>query len=100
VKEGERKEDENKSKAKNEEEEEEEEEEEGGKCPISLEILPHDITQSVQWTCCGNGMHKHCDNVLHSMHMKMDRSCLLCRAKTPTSSHEESFNQLRPWVHG
>ena len=40
-------------------------------------------------------MHKHCMDDLVSM--KMDGSCPLCRAKTPTSAME-SFKQVRPWV--
>jgi TPR repeat protein len=73
----------------------EKEEEEGDECPICLEILPKDATQFVRWSCCGNGMHMHCDKDLHSM--KMDGTCPLCRAKTP-SSHEEIVKQLHPWV--
>jgi TPR repeat protein len=71
------------------------EEEEGDECPICLENLPKDTTKFVRWTCCGNGMHIHCDKDLASM--KMDGSCPLCRAKTP-SSDEEVVKQLRPWV--
>jgi len=71
------------------------EEEEGDECPICLEILPKDATRFVRWTCCGNGMHKHCDKDLESM--EMDGTCPLCRAKTPTSD-EEQIKYLRPWV--
>ena len=69
--------------------------EEGDECPICLEVLPKDVSQFVRWTCCGNGMHKHCDKDLASM--KMDGTCPLCRAKTPTSD-EEAVKYLRPWV--
>ncbi len=60
-----------------------------------LDELPTDITQFVRWTCCGKGMHNHCNEDLHSM--KMGGNCPLCRAKTPTSD-EEHIAQLRPWV--
>jgi TPR repeat protein len=91
--EGERKEDE-KTKPK-QEKEEEEEEEEGDECPICLENLPKDTTKFNRWTCCGNGIHKHCFKDMKSM--KMAGTCPLCRAKTPTSD-EEHIKQLRPWV--
>ena len=71
------------------------EKEEGDCCSICLDELPTDATKFVRWTCCGNGMHKHCDKDLASM--KMDGSCPLCRAKTPTS-HEEVIKYLHPWV--
>jgi hypothetical protein len=71
------------------------EEEEGDECPICLEILPKDVTKFNRMTCCGNGIHIHCDKDLTSM--KMGRTCPLCRAKTPTSD-EEIVKQLRPWV--
>jgi hypothetical protein len=64
-------------------------------CCICLENLPKDITQFIRWTCCGQGMHDHCFEDLHSM--KMGGSCPLCRAKTP-SSDEEHVKYLRPWV--
>ena len=90
--------DDGEEKTKTTEEEEktkEKEEEEGDECPICLEILPKDTSKFVRWSCCGNGMHIHCDKDLHSM--KMARTCPLCRAKTPTSP-EEQVKQLRPWV--
>jgi hypothetical protein len=71
------------------------EKEEGDCCSICLDELPTDATKFVRWTCCGNGMHKHCDKDLASM--KMDGNCPLCRAKTPTS-HEEMVKYIRPWV--
>ena len=71
------------------------EEEEGDECPICLEVLPNDATQFDRWTCCGNGIHKHCFTDMKSMNM--GHNCPFCRAKTP-SSHEEQFKYLRPWV--
>jgi TPR repeat protein len=67
----------------------------GDECCICLEELPKDTSKFVRWTCCGQGMHKHCTADLKSM--KMSGSCPLCRAKTPTSN-EEAVAQLRPWV--
>ena len=64
-------------------------------CCICLENLPKDPTKFVRQTCCGQGMHIHCNKDLHSM--KMGGSCPLCRAKTP-SSDEEHVKYLRPWV--
>jgi TPR repeat protein len=72
-----------------------ENEEETEECPICLENLPKDASKFISFTCCGNGMHKHCGQDLRSM--KMDGTCPLCRAKRPTSN-EESVKQLRPWV--
>ena len=71
------------------------EEEEGDCCSICLDELPTDITKFVRWTCCGNGMHNHCEKDLDSMNM--GHICPLCRAKTPTSD-EEIVKYLRPWV--
>jgi TPR repeat protein len=64
-------------------------------CCICLENLPKDPTKFVRFTCCGQGMHKHCTTDLVST--KMAGSCPLCRAKTPTS-HEEMVKYIRPWV--
>jgi tetratricopeptide (TPR) repeat protein len=64
-------------------------------CPICLEVLPNDVTKFTRMTCCGNGIHVHCDKDLTSM--KIGRSCPLCRAKTPTSQ-EEVVKYIRPWV--
>jgi hypothetical protein len=64
-------------------------------CCICLENLPKDATKFNRMTCCGNGMHIHCNEDLKSM--KMSGSCPLCRAKTPTSD-QERLKQLRPWV--
>ena len=72
-----------------------EKEEEGDECPICLEELPNDTTKFNRWTCCGNGIHKHCSKDLHSM--GMGGNCPFCRAKTPTSD-EEMVKYLRPWV--
>ena len=65
---------------KQDKEKDKERKEEGDECPICLEVLPKDVSQFVRWTCCGNGMHKHCDTDLASMNM--DGTCPLCRAKT------------------
>jgi TPR repeat protein len=64
-------------------------------CCICLENLPKDDLKFLRWTCCGQGMHKHCTTDLYSMNMA--GSCPLCRAKTPTSE-EEHVKYLRPWV--
>ena len=71
------------------------EKEEGDCCSICLDELPTDVTQFVRWTCCGKGMHFHCETDLDSM--GMGDNCPLCRAKSPTTD-EEGVNYLRPWV--
>jgi TPR repeat protein len=70
-------------------------EEEGDECPICLENLPKVTSQFTRWTCCGNGIHKHCFKDMQSM--SMADNCPFCRAKTPTSE-EEQVKNLRPWV--
>jgi len=86
----------NKTTSEEEEEMKKTKEEEGTEeCPICLENLPKFANEFVRWTCCGNGMHKHCDKDLASM--KMDGTCPLCRAKTP-SSKKEMVKYLHPWV--
>ena len=67
----------------------------GDECCICLEELPKDTTKFVRMTCCGNGLHIHCNEDLNSM--EVGRNCPLCRAKTPTS-HEQRIKQLHPWV--
>jgi len=87
--------DDGEEKTKTTEEEEktkEKEEEEGDECPICLEILPKDTTQFVQWSCCGNGMHIHCDKDLHSM--KMARTCVVQKRQLHLRSKSNNF------VHG
>jgi TPR repeat protein len=68
-------------------------------CCICLENLPKDPTEFARFTCCGNGLHKHCSADLGSMVLmrKVNGNCPLCRAPTPTS-FEEVVKQLRPWV--
>ena len=68
----------------------------GDECCICLEELPKDTTKFTRWTCCGQGMHFHCEKDLDSMNM--GHTCPLCRAKTPTSDDEEIVKYLRPWV--
>ena len=80
---------------KNKEKLKTEEEEEGDECCICLENLQKDPAKCVRWTCCGQGMHKHCCEDLDNM--KMGGTCPLCRAKR-ASSPEEHFKYLRPWV--
>ena len=80
---------------KEEQETQDSDDNKGDECCICLEELPKDTTKFVRWTCCGNGMHKHCDKDLTSMNM--DGSCPLCRAKSPTSD-EEMVKYIRPWV--
>ena len=70
-------------------------EEGGDQCCICLDALPHSAENYVRYTCCGNGIHFHCHADLKST--KMGANCPLCRAKSPTS-HEESVNQIIPWV--
>jgi hypothetical protein len=69
--------------------------EEGDECCICLEELPKDTSKFIRFVCCGQGMHKHCNEDLHSMNM--GGNCPLCRAKQPTS-HEEAVKYLRPWM--
>jgi hypothetical protein len=69
--------------------------EERDQCSICLEDLPKWAAEFTRMTCCGNGLHKHCNADL--MSTKMRHNCILCRAKVPTSD-EESVKQLRPWV--
>jgi len=64
-------------------------------CQMCLKKLPKDITKVVRMTCCGNCIHKHCNEDLNSM--EVGRNCPLCRKKTPTSQ-KEVVEQLRPWV--
>ena len=68
-------------------------------CCICLENLPKDPTKFARFTCCGNGLHKHCSADLGNMVLmgKVNGNCPLCRAPTPTSD-EEVVKQLRPWV--
>ena len=80
---------------KEEQETQDDDDNKGDECCICLEELPKDATKFVRMTCCGNGMHKHCDKDL--MSMEVGRNCPLCRAKTPTSD-EETVKYLRPWV--
>jgi hypothetical protein len=85
-----------KTKKKTEEEEEmETEEKETEECPICLEDLPNFSTQFTRFTCCGKGIHTHCNKDRHNM--KMGGTCPFCRAKSPTSQ-EEVVKYLRPWV--
>ena len=64
-------------------------------CCICLDELPSNSTKFVRWTCCGKGMHRHCEKDLDKM--GMGDNCPLCRAKTPTSQ-EEMVKYLRPWA--
>jgi hypothetical protein len=73
----------------------EKEEEKGDECCICLEELPKDTTTFTRFSCCGQGMHDHCNEDLHSMNM--GDNCPLCRALQP-STQEEVVKYLRPWV--
>ena len=83
------------NKKKKEEDLEEDMKEERDQCSICLEDLPKWAGDFVRMSCCGNGLHKHCNADL--MSTKMIYHCILCRAKTPTSQ-EEQVKYLRPWV--
>ena len=78
-----------------EEQEKKDDDNKGDECCICLEELPKDTTKFVRMTCCGNGLHIHCNEDLNSM--EVGRNCPLCRSKTP-SSDEEEIKQLHPWV--
>ena len=69
-------------------------------CSICLESLPIEYHKSVCMTCCGNKIHKTCYNDLRaSKHLSRHQknSCVLCRAKHPTTV-DDVLKNVRQWA--
>ena len=69
-------------------------------CPICLDDLLLDQTDTSRMTCCGKGMHLKCadqfDNST-SMSYEQKARCVMCRAQLPNSVNE-SIKQIRKWA--
>ena len=71
--------------------------EEKDECPICLDDIPLDSSKFLRFTCCGKGLHIHCEKQLEQVESKNIRDfCPLCRSKRPTD--EEMIKQLQKWV--
>jgi TPR repeat protein len=73
-------------------------EEEQDECPICLDELSIDCSKFNRFTCCGKGIHHHCQKQLRNTKSENIREyCPLCRTKCPTTN-EEAIKQLQKWV--
>ena len=68
-------------------------------CPFCLEVLPVDASGFLRLTCCGKGLHKDCHAgiVKSTMSHKQKSTCIMCRAKHPTTD-KEGNKRLCAWV--
>ena len=68
-------------------------------CPVCIEPLQKDVKKFIRFTCCGNGIHRWCDEGIKvsSLSHEQKNHCPLCRTKYPDSV-KEFLKQLRPWV--
>ena len=74
-------------------------------CSVCLDPLPDDSQLFKRLLCCGKGLHVSCSNTLmKSKLMKVQKSCLMCRAKLPIGAKptkkqaKKELKQLQDWV--
>jgi TPR repeat protein len=70
-------------------------------CPICTDALPKLSSQFTRYTCCGKGLHDHCDADLmenSSMTLEQKNTCIMCRTKAVANGSKEDIERLRGWV--
>ena len=72
--------------------------EEKDECPICLDDIPLDSSKFTRFTCCGKGLHHHCEKQLCQVKSKNIRNyCPLCKTKR-TRTDGEANERVKVWV--
>ena len=77
--------------------------EEEDMCPVCIEPLQKDSVKFIRFTCCGNGIHKWCDEgmIVSSLSREQKNCCPLCRTEYPdagSAGDEEALQRIRRWA--